>query len=310
MSQERVHTEQMPTVPELWGRFVAGFAEYATDTRTQTTEAMLARRAFAAVQTGDGNGFGEAVDRLQGNLLGGRTKTFRPFASYLKAIAAEQPAYLERHALYDYSRRRLHELCDSYEGLSGEKAWRARGAANELVTSTLIARRQHPNITLIPSLHMQDASANPALNHDFLFIDRSGAEPYVQPAQIKQDASRTDGYDPGVALITASEDLHVCNFDDSSRCYGRDCIVKKTAGYLLEESPRTPDITRTLDTLTNGLLIKLSTWSAYTDQWVKVTERNRQAALQAHRKKRPAVLPAIPPPSHGGGIAEPSELAS
>lgn len=307
MSHETRQPRPNPSVPELWGRFVADFAEHATDAHSQATEARLARSAFSAIEQGNAAAFSTAIDVLQTKLRGGKARMFRPFGSYLKAIQHERPAVLERHALYDSSLGQLSEILASYGSLSKPKAQRARGRVNELTASALIARRNSPKVTLVPSLHIQDASSEPSLNHDFLFIDRSADEPYAQAVQIKHDASRADNYDPGIAIITASEDLHVCIYDKSAPCHGHDCVLQKTARYLLTESARTPGITSALDTLTNGLLIKLSTWGEYQQAWTEATEYNRQVILRTRKRARDAARPNfIPDPraESGPGFGE------
>lgn len=284
MTQERTPQPSAATVPEIWGRFVAEFSEHATDTRPQPTESHLARRAFAALGQHDTPAFTDAISRLQAN-TGGRSRIFRPYGSYLKAIQERRPTLLERHALYDNSLDQLRALSAEYRGEGDKKIkQRLRGRISETVTSALIARMTNPKVTLFPSLHMQDASTQPSLNHDFLFVDTSGEEPYAQPAQIKYDATRAENYDPSIAIITATDDLHVCTVDTASACFGSDCVARKTARYLLVESPQTPHITQVLDSLTNGLLIKLSTWNTYQDEWSAATRGNREAILKKRRR--------------------------
>lgn len=276
--------------------------------RKAKAERAIARQVIAAAKDSTrGRGNGIFAARF-GQLYTGRfTQTeflkatqgteIRPFFQYFDASYKGESQSLHREAIYG-SYLRLLEECWAYaqnlrqgNGANHESITLARGRAAELVAGALIARLRHPNITLVPSLALQDSFGIPADNHDYLYIDTFGTEPIVQPTQIKASIGKTParytGYFDSIALVFGDLDLHICTATEEDPSRHTWCIIDNTMACLIQED--TPEKTAALDTLTANLLIKLSTWQDRKESWRQAihehTLSNRASQRVRQRQK-------------------------
>lgn len=227
-----------------------------------------------------------------------------PFFRYFDAARHEQNTALHREAIYGSYLRILGDVRSQYDRARQNQAGgtllgEIRGRATELIAGTLIARMRHPNITLVPSLVLQDRFGIPNDNHDYLYIDTYGETPIVQPAQIKTRLNSLEGnteYFDTIAMLYGDLDLHACNYTQTE-CKGRaaaDCLINKTANYVLHEN--TAQKTAILDTLTANILIKLSTWDERKEEWLNAINEHRASrfgrSAYTHRGDSDVTFPA------------------
>ncbi|HKX73196.1 MAG TPA: hypothetical protein VJM32_04250 [Candidatus Saccharimonadales bacterium] len=206
-----------------------------------------------------------------------------PFLQYFDAARRGENTAFHREGIYGSYLALLGDVRSQFARSRDMRAdtktlGELRGRATELIAGTLIARLRHPNITLIPSLALQDNFGIAADNHDYLYIDTFGEDPIVQPTQIKtrlNNATDRHDYFDYIAMIYGDLDLHVCPYSPTPCKPGRslDCLLNKTADYILEEN--SPNKTATLDTLTANMLIKLSTWDEHKEDWRSAIEEHR-----------------------------------
>lgn len=208
-----------------------------------------------------------------------------PFFKYFDAARRNENTSLHREAIYgSYLRilgdiRAQHARARSLRANS-ETMGEIRGRATELIAGALVARLRHPNITLVPSLALQDNFGISQDNHDYLYIDTYGKEPIVQPTQIKtriKSEPDPQQYFDTIAMIYGDVDLHICNYvtNRCKRSNAHDCMINKTVDYIVSED--TPQKSAILDTLTANVLLKLSTWGERKDEWLHALEDHRRS---------------------------------
>lgn len=282
---------------DLWLRFIDNFPEHDPTPLSgkAKVERRIARQALEA--SADPRmrrqGFYKArFERLYTGNYGrsdvmGATwgQEILPFFNYFDASRRGENTALHLEAIYGSYLRILGEVRSHYArakstGADIEELGEIRGRATELVAGSLIARMRHPNITLVPSLALQDSFGIANDNHDYLYIDTFGPEPIVQPTQIKtrirSEADWQDYFDT-IALVYGDVDMHICCYTTNQcrKATAGDCIINKTADYILHED--TDQKTAMLDTLTTNLLLKMSTWDEHKQEWLNALDEHRRA---------------------------------
>lgn len=220
----------------------------------------------------------------------------RNFIDYFEAIDQGEDGQYQREAIHKGFISQAKSLLSQYNDALGDTNHETRlrrvqalnGFASEVAFGALMS---HPHSNLsraiaVPALGIQDASSQARRNHDYLYVSAYNQEVQTVPTQVKTSLTNYDGgdretttssfekYDTDVAVIVASEDLHVCRVAGDTDCQASACIVRDTLNLIVSPEIH-PQGDQILDTLRNGLLLKLSSWETYHEEWRTVLEKQR-----------------------------------